>query len=90
MRDQCHAAGVPFFFKQWGEYLPCGPIKDDPDFAGGRAFDSARGGRISVQMLGSRRFIKIGDQPMERVGKKRAGRLLDGREWNEFPKKEAR
>lgn len=22
LRDQCVAAGVPFFFKQWGEYLP--------------------------------------------------------------------
>jgi protein gp37 len=22
LRDQCQAAGVPFFFKQWGEYLP--------------------------------------------------------------------
>lgn len=22
LRDQCAAAGVPFFFKQWGEYLP--------------------------------------------------------------------
>lgn len=22
LRDQCQSAGVPFFFKQWGEYLP--------------------------------------------------------------------
>lgn len=22
LRDQCKAAGVPFFFKQWGEYMP--------------------------------------------------------------------
>jgi protein gp37 len=26
LRDQCQAAGVPFFFKQWGEYLP--PMQD--------------------------------------------------------------
>jgi protein gp37 len=29
LRDQCQAAGVPFFFKQWGEWTPvqayCGP-----------------------------------------------------------------
>lgn len=50
LRDQCVAAGVPFLFKQWGEFVP-GP-------GGG----------------------------MMRVGKKAAGRLLDGREWNEFPK----
>lgn len=23
IRDQCQAAGVPFFFKQWGEFAPC-------------------------------------------------------------------
>jgi protein gp37 len=23
VRDQCQAAGVPFFFKQWGEWAPC-------------------------------------------------------------------
>jgi len=23
LRDQCKGAGVPFFFKQWGEYAPC-------------------------------------------------------------------
>lgn len=23
LRDQCQAAGVPFFFKQWGEWAPC-------------------------------------------------------------------
>jgi len=35
LRDQCVDAGVPFFFKQWGEYLPdtqnpkiSGPSKD--------------------------------------------------------------
>jgi protein gp37 len=22
LRDQCTSAGVPFFFKQWGEFLP--------------------------------------------------------------------
>lgn len=45
IRDQCVAAGVPFFFKQWGVY----------DAAG------------------------------KKVGKKKAGRLLDGRLWDEMP-----
>jgi protein gp37 len=51
IRDQCKAAGVPFFFKQWGTWVPSNPIFGE----------------------------------FERVGKKAAGRLLDGREWNEFP-----
>ena len=45
IRDQCVAAGVPFFFKQWGCY----------------------------------------DESGKRVGKKKAGRLLDGRQWEEMP-----
>jgi protein gp37 len=51
LRDQCAAAGVPFFFKQWGELAPNGS------------------GRYS----------------MIKVGKKAAGRLLDGREHNDMP-----
>ena len=26
LRDQCRDAGVPFFFKQWGEWWPCNPV----------------------------------------------------------------
>ncbi len=45
LRDQCRNAGVPFFFKQWGEH----------------------------DCMGTR------------VGKSRAGSLLDNRQWHEFP-----
>ena len=55
IRDQCVAANVPFFFKQWGEFAPY-PYRSDP-----------------------------GGIRMERVGKKDAGHLLDGREWREMP-----
>lgn len=65
LRDQCVDAGVPFFFKQWGEWAP-------PDL--GR--HHATGG-----------FAVDGDDKslMERVGKTAAGRLLDGRTWDEVP-----
>jgi protein gp37 len=43
LRDQCQAAGTPFFFKSWGEWAE------------------------------------------HNVGKKKAGRLLDGRTWDEMP-----
>ena len=43
LRDQCQAAGTPFFFKSWGEWAE------------------------------------------HKVGKKKAGRLLDGRTWDEIP-----
>ena len=38
LRDQCQAAGVPFFFKQWGEWLPVGPTDLHP----GSRFDGGK------------------------------------------------
>ena len=60
LRDQCQAADVPFFFKQWGEFGPNWFCDDDGKYDGGPIW-------------------------MDRMGKKKAGRLLDGREWNEYP-----
>lgn len=59
---QCQAAGVPFFFTQWGEWAP-----------GSDASQSGLEHNKSNPVL------------MSRVGRKTAGRLLDGREWNEVP-----
>jgi protein gp37 len=106
LRDQCVAAGVPFLFKQWGAHLPI-PVLDDPDYAGGRAFDHPRGGRtapvIKERAPGKTHFRGAITRPMEpgdkngfgvmldrdtiavRVGKKRAGRELDGRTWDQYP-----
>lgn len=58
LRDQCAAAGVPFLFKQWGEWA----------------------------LAGERRSI-LGCtlHDMTRVGKKAAGRLLDGVQHDGFP-----
>jgi hypothetical protein len=64
LRDQCVAAGVPFFFKQWGEWAPDYYIEDD-DPPGTPPRQAA--------------------ESMSKVGKTAAGRLLDGREWNEVP-----
>lgn len=66
LRDQCVAAGVPFFFKQWGEFRE--RTESDPK-------------RLMDPLFGSPgRYVF-----MTHVGKKNAGRLLDGREWSEFP-----
>lgn len=69
LRDQCKAAGVPFFFKQWGEWAPIPNIINDTLEA-----YRARGGRDTM-------FYPDGSA-MELVGKRRAGRLLDGEEHN--------
>lgn len=71
LRDQCAAAGVPFFWKQWGEWAPCSHndgnhpvVAIRPDGTSGDHYEDAR---------------------MIRVGKKAAGALLDGLEHKAFP-----
>jgi protein gp37 len=68
LRDQCAAAGVPFLFKQWGEWAP---------------HDVARPSYSQLITHGT--HWDGTDAAMARVGKKAAGRELDGRAWDEFP-----
>jgi protein gp37 len=49
LRDQCIAAGIPFWFKQWGHYRPV-RVVDAPDLAGGRAIEHPRGGLLAAQI----------------------------------------
>lgn len=73
LRNQCINSGVPFFFKQWGEW---GWWQGGYFGPGTRAME--------------KRFVGGDEAPfrawMTRTGKKLAGRVLDGREWNEFPR----
>lgn len=87
VRDQCKAAGVPFFFKQWGEWMPVTPLYEGRD-------DTAEDGSCDLEMVDRTGHIYSPQdgQPndyrtwlMERVGKKRAGAMLDGREHREWP-----
>lgn len=70
LRDQCASARVPYFFKQWGEWFP----EYRPD-----------GIKVTAMCQLHRDQRDIEGVTMYRVGKKNAGRELDGREWNEFP-----
>jgi protein gp37 len=83
LRDQCAAAGVPFFFKQWGDWAP------HLMAAGSDMGGAMRAGRVRFLQGDGRepdgRF-RPGDVAVERVGKRAAGRLLDGREHNEWPR----
>lgn len=79
LRDQCDVSGVAYLFKQWGEWAPSENCTLDCT-ADTLIFDeTAKTWRKSVD------GGWIGDQAMCRVGKKRAGRLLDGVEHNGFP-----
>jgi protein gp37 len=90
LRDQCRSAGVAFHFKQFGEWAP---IDDDTPRGAKLVYVDARGGvtpAISPYEPGCPCDHDPRSEPMVRLGKKRAGRLLDGREWNEFPQVPAR
>ena len=99
LRDQCQAAGVAFFFKQWGEWLPFGQCIDGHQRAAvsRTTIESNRTGNGAQTYFGKTHwrhpdgYLVTGTTPgvrpeqINRVGKKIAGRLLDGREWNEGP-----
>lgn len=79
IRDQCAAVGVPFHFKQWGEWEPAmiRPSGAPGRFAFGD-YETERGRMIEVDGY-PRQFTMVGARArLERVGKTRAGRLLDG------------
>jgi protein gp37 len=80
IRDQCVAAGVPFFFKQWGEWRGYSPITSEFYEATPYKMNGAE-----VHLWGE----PDGKTPLPislRIGKKNAGRVLDGRTWDEVPK----
>jgi protein gp37 len=87
LRDQCQAAGVPFFFKQWGEWeVSLDRGLDDPDWRADYSNNYVdRGKSRWLNLAGGRGFHGESFHVMRRVGKSRAGRLLDGRTWNQMP-----
>lgn len=80
LRDQCQAAGVAYFFKQWGEFAPVdggvypGDICISPD---------------GTRMVAGKDYVCFANESegahMRRVGKKKAGRLLDGQFYDGMP-----
>jgi protein gp37 len=119
LRDDCQAAGVAYFWKQWGEWMPTASA----NYAISKT-ENRHGNAVGVAILrdGRKCFMDngpserktvvdqdavnalnkamkrnmpdpndpdqsdwLGYQWMHRVGKKAAGRVLDGREWSEMP-----
>lgn len=72
LRDQCQEAGVAFLFKQWGEYAPG---MNFPDCIPSGTVCAC----LECDVFGD------DDQRPWLVGKKVAGRELDGRTWDEYP-----
>lgn len=71
LRDQCVESDVAFHFKQWGEHIP----------------GSQLSGKQIADLPDSiyHNALPVGDDQAYKVGKDKAGHLLDGVEWLEFP-----
>ncbi len=86
LRDQCVSAGVPYFFKQWGNFAPYPQVGTD--------FNEKEIMEKMLWLSSDGRSTYESRKPecykngliMADVGKVKAGRELDSREWNEFPK----
>lgn len=84
LRDQCEAAGVPFLFKQWGEWHPS--RDHDPNHA--------RVDQVSIHHAGAVEYRPSevlsltrapGWENMCRIGRAAAGRTLDGVIHDAYP-----
>ncbi|MCP3024614.1 phage Gp37/Gp68 family protein [Cupriavidus basilensis] len=87
LRDQCADAGVPFLFKQHGEWAP-----GSGDFGAGRFVTAAvaRDGRVAPGGYEAAAYPRgaasaDGWAMVHRAGKKAAGRRLDGLQHEGFP-----
>ncbi len=68
LRDECMAAGIDFFFKQWGEHAPVDQLS-----------------WVTDQTTFKHKPVQVDGAVMVHVGKALAGRVLDGRTWDELP-----
>lgn len=89
LRDQCVAAGVPFLFKQWGDHHPSHMHDDkaagctrEPTALHITGAQEHRTIEAMEKIVTGRSKGWVG---MCRLGKKAAGRHLDGRTWDEVP-----
>lgn len=98
IRDRCVEQGVPFFFKQWGRWGPAAPAYPDSDDE--VEFDAwdRLGDWESLAAVEPSGAIpqtinpdwcdhqpRPGSWWMAPVGKREAGRVLDGRTWDQMP-----
>lgn len=75
LRDQCAAAGVPFHFKQWGEW----------GHESNHTMPPERFFTLAGEMAPGLWHIWLDTFASMKIGKRRAGRLLDGVEHKGFP-----
>lgn len=78
LRDQCAATNVPFFFKQWGEYVVADQMA--PELL--RYLKSGR----ATWKIGQMTTMDNLTYHFHKVGKAKSDKWLDGKQHLEFPK----
>ncbi len=83
IRDTCMTAKVPFLFKQWGEHAPEAQVEVSASMSTGYLGYCGEWSGPHARIWGGG-----GPRPvvMAKVGKRKAGRLLDGEIWDQYPK----
>lgn len=84
LRDRCADAGVPFFFKQWGAWHYGSTMNGANRVVAndGTTYAWEEWKRTAHRLTSG---VRSSATYMSRVGKKAAGRELDGRTHDEFP-----
>lgn len=81
LHTQCKQAKVPFFFKQWGEYIEFDQMPKELQL-------ELKGGKSNWRIRNYRPNENGNTYTLHRVGKHRSGSLLDGKEYKQFPEHE--
>ena len=71
VRDQCAVVGVPFFFKQWGEWFPAQNLDDLL--------------KPPTRKVATHRWSDSWGDYSSRVGKRASGRIFDGQIHDKLP-----
>lgn len=87
LKGQCISARVPFFFKSWGEWLPCTQCPDDMDVEKYAIGEISNDGFFNPPPCHESPFRNgTCTEDVLKVGKKRSDHLIDGVEYRQFPK----
>lgn len=88
LRDQCHRAGTPFYFKQWGAYRPAREAGE------ATLLVAANPEQPTIRLRGDRRLVHpfhldgselCAMAPMRKRHKLAGLDLLDGQVWDQMP-----
>lgn len=74
IRDQCAAAEVEFFFKQWGEFMPFDRPLTSSEI------------EALPSIFNEKQWVDINGMTYVKIGKNKSGAKLDGLSYKEFPK----